>query len=82
MAEIIIKKWTTASVQVVYYIPDYLILVNEFIWQTRDQLPDYPRIERFLDYWDKNIDGPIKEVYIHDHDEAKIRHVDRRLKFN
>ena len=50
MAEIIIKKWTTASVQVVYYIPDYLNLVNEFIWQTRDQLPDYPRIERFLDY--------------------------------
>ena len=82
MAEIIIKKWTTASVQVVYYIPDYLNLVNEFIWQTRDQLPDYLRIERFLDYWDKNIDGPIKEVYIHDHDEAKIRHVDRRLKFN
>tara|TARA_Y100000748_G_scaffold281727_1_gene261557 strand:- start:370 stop:618 length:249 start_codon:yes stop_codon:yes gene_type:complete len=82
MAEIIIKKWTTASVQVVYYIPDYLNLVNEFIWQTRDQLPDYPRIERFLDYWDKHIDGPIKEVYIHDHDEAKIRHVDRRLKFN
>ena len=82
MAEIIIKKRTTASVQVVYYIPDYLNLVNEFIWQTRDQLPDYPRIERFLDYWDKNIDGPIKEVYIHDHDEAKIRHVDRRYKIN
>ena len=29
--------------------------------QTRDQQPDYPRIEEFLDYWDKNIDGPIKE---------------------
>ena len=82
MAEIIIKKWTTASVQVVYYIPDYLSLVNEFIWQTRDQLPDYPRIEKFLNYCDKNIDGPIKEVYIHAHDEVKIRHVDRRLKFN
>ena len=79
---IIIKKWTVASVQVVYYMPDYLNLVNEFIWQTRDTKPNYPRIEKFLDYWDKNIDGPIKEVYIHDHDEAKIRHVNRILKFN
>ena len=79
---IILKKWTSASVQVVYYIPDYLSLVNEFIWQTEDQLPDYPRITRFLDYWDKNIDGPIKEVYIHVHDEEKIRMVDRTFKIN
>ena len=77
-----IRKWTVASVQVVYYIPDYLNIVNEFIWQTADQLPEYPRITRFLDYWDKNIDGPIKEVYIYDHEEAKVRHVDRRLKIN
>ena len=78
----IIKKWTNASVQVVYYIPDYLNIVNEFIWQTKDQKPDYPRIEQFLDYWDKNIDGPIKEAFIHDHDEQKIRVVNRVFKMN
>ena len=77
-----IHKWTVASVQVVYYIPDYLNLVNEFVWQTKDQLPEYPRITRFLDYWDKNIDGPIKEVFIYDHEEAKIRHVNRKYKIN
>ena len=77
-----IHKWTIASVQVVYYIPDYLNLVNEFVWQTKDQLPEYPRITRFLDYWDKNIDGPIKEVFIYDHEEAKIRHVNRKYKIN
>ena len=78
----ILKKWTIASVQVVYYMPDYLSLVNEFVWQTEDQIPDYPRIERFLKYWDRHIEGPIKEVYIHDHGEAKVRHVDRRYKIN
>ena len=78
----IIEKWTIASVQVVYYIPDYLSIVNEFVLQTEDQKPKYPRITEFLDYWDKNIDGPIKEVYIHDHDDVKIRHVNRRYKMN
>ena len=78
----IIKKWTKASVQVIYYIPDYLNLVNEFIWQTEDRQPDYPRIKQFLNYWDKNIDGPIKEVYIHDHQDEKIRVVDRRYTLN
>ena len=82
MVEIIIKKWTVASVQVVYYIPDYMSLVNEFVWQTEDQLPDYPRIGRFLNYWDNHIDGPIKEAYIYDHGESKIRHVNRKYKIN
>ena len=80
--QIILKKWTVASVQVVYYIPDYMSLENEFVWQTEDQLPEYPRITRFLNYWDKNIDGPIKEVYIYDHEEAKVKHVDRKYKIN
>jgi uncharacterized protein Usg len=56
--------------------------VNEFVWQTDDQLPEYPRITMFLDYWDKNIDGPIKEVFIYDQGHAIIRRVDRRHKLN
>ena len=82
MAYIHIHKWTVATVQVVYYIPDYLHIVNEFVWQTDDQLPEYPRITRFLDSWDKNIEGPIKEVYIYDQGQSSIRKVDRRLKIN
>ena len=77
-----IRKWTLATVQVIYHIPDHIHILNEFSWQTKDRLPEYPRIHEFLDYWDKNIDGPIKEAYIHDHEESKIRHVDRRFKFN
>ena len=79
---IIIRKWTVATVQVVYYIPDYLNIVQEFVWQTEDRLPEYPRITQFLVYWDKNIDGPIKEVYIYDQGQSNIRKIDRRFKLN
>jgi len=84
MVDIIVKKWTLATVQVIYHIPDYIHILNEFAWQTEDEIPNYPRIHRFLDYWDKHIDGPIKEVYIHDHDALNgvVRHVDRRYKIN
>ena len=57
-------------------------IVNEFMWQTDDQRPDFPRIGRFLNYWDKYIDGPIKEVYIYDHEKHNVRVVDRRYKIN
>ena len=79
---IILKKWTTATVQVVYYMPDHLHLVQEFMWQTEDQRPDYPRIDKFLTYWDRHIDVPIKEVYIYDHEKHNVRIVDRRYKLN
>ena len=77
-----IRRWTLATVQVIYHIPDHIHILNEFSWQTKDRLPEYPRIHEFLDYWDKHIDGPIKEAYIYDHEESKVRHVDRRFKFN
>ena len=78
----ILHKWTVATVQVVYYIPDYLHVVNEFMWQTEDQVPEYPRCKRFLDFWDKNIDGPIKEAYIYDQGQSKVRMVHRKFKMN
>ena len=81
----IFKNWTLATVHVVYYIPDYLHIVNEFSWQTEDTRTDYPRIKRFLDYWDKNIAGPIKDVYIIDHDDVnpqEVRHLDRTYMLN
>ena len=82
MAHIKIRKWTIATVQVIYFIPDHLHILNEFMWQTEDELPEYPRIKRFLAYWDKNIDGPIKEVYIYDNKHSNVRVVDRRYSIN
>ena len=82
MSHITLKKWTVATVQVIYFIPDHLHILNEFMWQTEDQLPEYPRIKQFLDYWDKNIDGPIKEVYIYDNKHSNVRVVDRRYSIN
>ena len=82
MSYITIKKWTVATVQVVYYIPAHLHIVNECMCRRKINYQSTLQLTRFLDYWDKNIDGPIKEVYIYDHEEAKVRHVDRRLKIN
>lgn len=49
--------------KILYRIPDSPLL-NEFSWQAEDMLPHFPRIRKFLDYWIKNIDGPLKSVRI------------------
>ena len=78
----IIEKWTIASVQVIYHLPDHIHILNEFVWQTEDRRPKFPRIGKFLEYWNKNIEGPIKEVYIYDHEKHDIRQIDKRYILN
>ncbi len=56
------KRLTTA--EVLYYIPDHPSLLQSFMWQTLDDAPDFPRIQRFLDYWRREIDAVIHSVAI------------------
>ena len=56
------KLLTTA--EVLYYMPDHPALLQTFLWQTLDEAPDYPRIQRFLDFWRREIDAVIHSVAI------------------
>ncbi len=56
------KSFVTVSV--VYWMPDYRNILNEFIWQTEDHIPEYPRLLRFLNHWKDNVCAPISEVRI------------------
>ena len=56
------RRLTTA--EIVYYMPDHPGLLQEFLWQTLDEAPDYPRIQRFLDFWRREIDAVIHSVRV------------------
>ena len=61
---IILKRKELILVGVIYYLPDYQSLLNEFYCQFDDIVPDIPRVHEFLNYWKNNIEAPIKEVKI------------------
>jgi len=54
------ERLTTA--EVVYFMPDHPMLLQTFLWQTQDQAPDFPRIQRFLDHWRREIEAVIHSV--------------------
>lgn len=55
--EQVLKGSRLVTVEVLYQIPDFPALVQEFVWQTHDMIPEYPRLQQFLDYWDRHIEG-------------------------
>jgi uncharacterized protein Usg len=60
------EGYVLVTINVLYHLPDHRSLINEFIWQTLDLKPRYPRVERFLDFWRREIDAVIREVTISD----------------
>lgn len=61
---IIIPKTAVITIDVFYYYPDFPLLIQEFIWSTDDTIPDLPRIRKFLNYWENNLDGVIHHVVL------------------
>ena len=62
----ILIRDTIVTINVLYWMPDYTHILQEFIWQTSDVRPEYPRVHRFLNYWHDNIEAVISEVNIAD----------------
>jgi len=49
---------------IVYHLPDFPGLVNEFLIQNYDLVPELPLLHNFLEFWEHNIDGPVKLVRV------------------
>lgn len=53
---------TTA--EITYRMPDHRALLQTFLWQEYDAAPRFPKLERFLAFWDREIEGPIHSVRV------------------
>ncbi|MBY5707986.1 aspartate-semialdehyde dehydrogenase [Rhizobium leguminosarum] len=55
---------TTAHI--LYRVPDFETVLQTYVWQDYDLAPDFPHMQKFLDYWQANLDGPLHSVrYTH-----------------
>ena len=70
-------KLTTA--EILYHLPDHPKLLQSYIWQEYDLSPDYPELQRFLDFWESSIDGKLHTVKVASTEIIKpceLEHVD------
>ena len=50
------------TVKVIYYLPDYDHILQEFVFQQYDIVPEYPKLKKFIRFWRKNIEAEIHRV--------------------
>lgn len=57
---------TTANI--LYRLPDHRSLLQTYVWQGYDLAPLFPELRRFLDFWERELDGPLHSVTVaHQH---------------
>ena len=55
-------RLTTA--EILYHMPDHPHLLQTYVWQALDRAPEYPVLRRFLDFWQKNLEGKLHSVKV------------------
>lgn len=53
---------TTASI--FYRMPDHPTLLQMFLWQEYDLAPKFPELMGFLNFWRRELDGPLHSVAV------------------
>jgi len=81
---LLLNKLQLVTIDIFYYRPDYTNIVQEFLWQVEDTIPEFRRTHKFLNHWHKNIDAVIQEVQIcvNERKYGTYRSVDQFLQIN
>jgi uncharacterized protein Usg len=53
---------TTANI--LYRLPDHRSLLQTYVWQDYDLAPLFPELRKFLDFWARELEGPLHSVTV------------------
>jgi len=60
--ELMLRGYGLTTAQLYYRMPDHQNVLNTFIWQEYDLAPDYPKLFKFIEFWQTEIEGPLHSV--------------------
>lgn len=62
--ELAMRGYRLTTAEILYHMPDHPDLLQTFIWQEFDQAPRFPVLNKFLQFWQANLDGKLHSVRV------------------
>jgi uncharacterized protein Usg len=59
-----LKGYGLTTANILYRMPDHPVLLQSFVWQEYDVAPRFPVLKEFLDFWARQLDGPLHSVCV------------------
>ena len=62
-----LEGYGLTTAHILYRLPDYKNILQTYVWQDYDLSPEFPVLKRFLEFWKREIEGPLHTVTIAHH---------------
>ena len=62
--KLLLNDYRLTTAEILYHMPDHPGLLQTYVWQDYDKAPQYPVLRRFLDFWTRELDGPLHSVKV------------------
>ena len=59
-----LRDYRLTTAEILYHLPDHPSLLQSFVWQQLDLAPKFPILAKFLDFWNRELDGKIHSVQV------------------
>ena len=59
-----IEGYGLTTAHILYRIPDHPGVLQTFVWQEYDLAPRFPILTGFLEFWKRELDGPLHSVRV------------------
>lgn len=58
------QGYSLTTAEIMYRLPDHPAILQTFVWQDYDLAPLFPKLQNFLTFWSRNLDGPLYRVRV------------------
>ena len=62
--DLMLRDYRLTTAEILYHMPDHEDLLQSYLWQDLDHIPDLPRLKAFLDFWQDKLDGRLHSVRV------------------
>lgn len=83
--ELQLRGYRLTTAEIIYRLPDHPALLQSFIWQKFDLAPEFPELNKFLEFWSQNIEGKLHTVNVKQSSRTapnRMRHFKHQLTFH
>ncbi|SKA33957.1 Usg protein (tryptophan operon, function unknown) [Enhydrobacter aerosaccus] len=59
-----LNNYRITTAEILYWMPDHKHVLQSYIWQNLDLAPRFPNLSKFLDFWERNLEGKLHRVRV------------------
>lgn len=59
-----LSGYSLTTAHILYRLPDHPRFLQTYVWQEYDLAPEFPELHRFLDFWERELDGKLHSVQV------------------